>query len=176
MPSRSTSTSSTDVAIVTEPGNDLPLVEVGKVGRAHGVHGDVYVSLLTDRTERLAPGARLLVGEEWCSVTRSRPAGQRWLVHFDGVDDRTHAERLAHRVLRAEPLADRGDGWYVDQLIGANVVDSGGTVLGTCVAVVANPAHDLLELADGTLIPVVFVTEIRQGSISVDLPEGLLDL
>ena len=151
-------------------------VEIGKVGRAHGVRGDLYVDLLTDRTERLDPGARVMVGEDWHVVLHRRPAGTRWLVHFEGVDDRTAAERLANRALRAEPLTDRGDGWYVDQLIGAEVVDADGTVVGTCVAVVANPAHDLLELDGGALVPVVFVTDVRQGSISVNLPEGLLDL
>ena len=151
-------------------------VEIGKVGRAHGVRGDLYVTLLTDRTERLDAGARVMVGEDWHVVLHRRPAGTRWLVHFEGVDDRTAAERLANRALRAEPLTDRGDGWYVDQLIGAEVVDADGTVVGTCVAVVANPAHDLLELDGGALVPVVFVTDVRQGSISVNLPEGLLDL
>lgn len=151
-------------------------VEIGKVGRAHGVRGDLYVDLLTDRTERLDPGARVLVGQTWHVVQQRRPAGTRWLVHLEGVDDRTAAERLANQPLRAEPLADRGDGWYVDQLIGTEVVDTTGAVVGTCVAVVANPAHDLLELDSGTLVPIVFVTEVRQGCITVNLPEGLLDL
>ncbi|MCB1271247.1 MAG: 16S rRNA processing protein RimM [Microthrixaceae bacterium] len=159
-----------------EPTQDPSPVEIGKVGRAHGVRGDLYVDLLTDRTERLDPGARVLVGQTWYVVQHRRAAGTRWLVHFEGVDDRTTAERIANLPLRAEPLTDRGDGWYVDQLIGAEVVDADGTVVGTCVAVVANPAHDLLELDGGALIPMVFVVDVRQGSITVKLPEGLLDL
>ena len=151
-------------------------IEVGRTGRAHGVRGDLYVDLLTDRTERLAVGARLRAGQRWLTVAAARPAGQRWLVHFEGVDDRTAAEAFVGTPLSAAPLPDRGDGWYVDQLIGAAVVDGTGEALGICVAVVANPAHDLLELDRGTLIPAVFITAVRQGSISVDLPEGLLDL
>lgn len=173
MPPRSTSTSSTEPAAAVA---DRSLLEVGHTTRAHGVRGDIYVDLLTDRTERLAPGARLKVGASWHTVVAARPAGQKWLVHFDGVDDRTAAERLASCTLFAEPLPDRGDGLYVDQLVGAEVFDTQGALLGTCSAVVANPAHDLLELADGGLIPAVFVVSAAPGRVVVDPPEGLFDL
>jgi 16S rRNA processing protein RimM len=48
-------------------------------------------------------------------------------------------------------------------------------VAGTCVAVVANPASDLLELDSGALVPVVFVVERMPGRVIVDPPEGLLE-
>ena len=38
-------------------------LEVGRVHKAHGLKGDVSVSLTTDRLERVAPGARLFVGD-----------------------------------------------------------------------------------------------------------------
>lgn len=101
------------------------------------------------------------------------------MVHFEGVDDRSAAQgAFVGTPLSVAPLPDRGDGWYVDQLIGAEAVDGTGEALGICVAVVANPAHDLLELDRGPQPPFrpVFITAVRQGSISVDLPEGLLDL
>jgi 16S rRNA processing protein RimM len=43
------------------------------------------------------------------------------------------------------------------------------------VAVVANPAADLLELESGALVPVVFVTERRADTIVIDPPLGLFD-
>jgi len=172
MAPRSTSTSSTELTDSQTPA-DLP--EVGRTGRPHGVRGDLYVSLITDRVERVAPGSRLRVGSVWHTVESSRPAGQRWLVHFAGIDDRSVAERLVNQRLFAEPLADRGDGLYVDQLIGREVVGVDGRSFGRCVAVVDNPAHDILELEGGGLVPIVFVTDIVDGRIIIDPPEGLLD-
>lgn len=159
-----------------QPPPDDHLVEVGRTFRAHGVKGDVAMMLITDRVERLQPGSRLCVGSTWLTVATARDAGTRWLVHFEGVDDRTVAERHANQPVLAEPLADRGEGLYVDELVGARVVGVDGTDHGTCVAVVDNPAHDLLELADGSLVPVVFVVSAVDGVVTIDPPEGLFDL
>lgn len=152
------------------------LREVGKTGRPHGVRGDIYIDLITDREERLAVGARLQAGGRWLTVASARRAGTRWLVHFDDVPDRTAAEQLVNLPLLAEPLPASADGLYVHDLIGAEVVDTTGAVLGTCTSVLANPAHDILELDNGGLVPVVFVVEATEGRVVVDPPEGLFDL
>jgi len=153
-----------------------PLREVGRIGRAHGVRGQVYVDLLTDRDERLAVGARLWAGDAWLTVAAARPAGSRWLVQFAGCNDRNAAEALASTTLFADPLPDPVDGRYVHQLIGAEVVGPTGDLFGQCVAVVANPAHDLLELADGSLVPTVFIRSVDDGRIVIEPPQGLFDL
>jgi 16S rRNA processing protein RimM len=153
------------------------LREVGRIGRAHGVNGQVYVSLLTDRVERLAPGARLLAGTQWLTVAESRLQQQRWLVRFEGVGDRTTAEKLTNATLMAEPLNDDDDdALWVHDLIGSRVVDQHGVDRGTCVAVIDNPAHDMMELDSGALVPVSFVVDCRDGIATVDTPEGLFDL
>ena len=134
-------------------------------------------SLITDRVERLAPGARLLAGSQWLTVTESRQQQQRWLVHFAGVDDRTAAEKLTNSILLAEPIVDdRDDALWVHELIGSRVVDQQGVDRGTCVAVLDNPAHDILELDTGALIPVTFVVTCSGGVTTIDPPEGLFDL
>lgn len=153
------------------------LREVGRVGRAHGVHGELYVSLITDRFERVAPGARLLAGSHWLTVIQSRQQQQRWLVRFEGVDDRTAAEKLTNAPLMAEPLDDDDDdALWVHELIGSRVIDRHGVERGTCVGVLDNPAHDILELDGGALIPVTFVVSCVNGVTIVDPPEGLFDL
>ena len=166
---RSTSTLSTDA-----------LREVGRIGRAHGVQGELYVSLVTDRFERVEPGARLLAGSRWLTVVESRQQQQRWLVRFEGVDDRTAAEKLTNSTLQAEPLAVDDDGdddaLWVHDLIGSRVVDVQGIARGTCLAVIDNPAHDILELDSGALIPVTFVVSCQLGITTIDPPEGLFDL
>ena len=47
------------------------LLEVGRIGRAHGVRGDLYVELITDRSERVAVGARLQGRGTWLTVEAS---------------------------------------------------------------------------------------------------------
>src|ERR671918_797104 len=76
--------------------------------------------------------------------------------------------------LRAEAIDDPDELWVHD-LIGSEVVTVGGDAVGTCVAVVANPASDLLELDSGALVPVVFVVERAPGRVTIDPPEGLLE-
>ena len=80
--------------------------------------------------------------------------------------------RVFAEVLPEDPGSD--DVW-VHQVIGAEVVDRGGRSHGPVVAVEANPAHDLLVLESGGLVPMVFVVEHVDGRVLIDPPDGLLD-
>lgn len=153
------------------------LLEVGRVDKAHGLRGEVIVALTTDRTERLAPGSRLWVDEDERAVVRSNPHHHRWIVAFEGLSDREAAEALHGATLRAEPLdADDGALW-VHELVGAEVTLTDGTSVGRVASVQDNPAHELLVLDSGSLVPVVFVTDAAglPEVIVIDPPEGLLD-
>jgi 16S rRNA processing protein RimM len=151
------------------------LLEVGRIGRAHGVRGDVFVTLTTDRVERLAIGSRLKAGDRWLTVTAASRSNDRWRVHFEGVDDRDSAEALSRTVLAAEPIEDP-DALWVHQLIGAEVIEATGTARGRCVAVIDNPAADLLELESGALVPAAFVVSVAEGVVTIDPPEGMFEL
>jgi 16S rRNA processing protein RimM len=151
------------------------MLEVGRVTKAHGVRGEVVVALLTDRLERVAPGAVLVADGRSLRVAASRPHQKHHIVSFEGVDSREDAESLHGRVLSAEPIDDDEELW-VHELIGSAVVNTAGDRLGVIESVQANPASDLLVLDTGALIPVVFVLSQDDGAVLVDLPEGLLDL
>jgi 16S rRNA processing protein RimM len=152
-------------------------LEVGRIGRAHGLHGEVTVVPITNVPSRFAPGAELFVDDRMYVVASARPHQDRWLVRFDGVDDRNAAEALRGRVVSAESLDDAPEGEvWVHEMIGAVVRDLAGVELGRVVAVEANPAHDLLVLEGGALIPMVFVRSHEDGVVVVDPPEGLFDL
>ncbi|HEY7438600.1 MAG TPA: ribosome maturation factor RimM [Acidimicrobiia bacterium] len=149
---------------------------VGRIGRAHGLRGEVSVALDSDRVERLAPGARLYAGERALTVVSARPHQRRWLVLFEGVGDRDAAESLRGLDLEGDPLPSAPEDMWVHELVGCEVRDPGGAVLGTVSAVEANPASDLLVLEDGTLIPLQFLVEQGGGWVVVDPPDGLLEL
>jgi 16S rRNA processing protein RimM len=149
-------------------------LEVGRVLKAHGLTGEVEVSLVTDRLERVAVGSVLHAGGHRLEVVGSRPHKGHHLVHFAGVVGREAAEALRGTVLSAPPLDDPGTVW-VHEVIGARVVDVHGVELGTVTAVEANPASDLLVLDGGGLVPLVFMVASEPGCVTVDVPPGLLE-
>jgi len=152
------------------------LLEVGRVGKAHGLRGEVHVVAVTNIAERFAAGSELVVGDRSLVVRSSRPAGSGFVVGFDGIDDRNAAEALRGASVRAEAVDAADDELFAHDLIGAEVRDRAGARIGSIESVQANPAHDLLVLDGGTLIPAVFVVDQSPGVVIVDLPEGLLDL
>lgn len=143
--------------------------------RPHGLGGEVVVELVSNRPERARAGAVFATDGEQLRVLEVRPFGDRWLMTFEGVAGRASAEQLRGVVLKARALED-GDALWVHELVGAEVVRHGdGATVGRVRAVVANPASDLLELEDGTLVPVRFVVATGDGTVEVDPPAGLLD-
>jgi len=152
-------------------------LEVGRVGRAHGLRGEVHVVAVSNLPERFAAGATLTVGDRRLVIDTARAAGSGWLVHFAGIDDRDAAERLRGlTVLGDAPTEVADDELLVHEVIGEEVRDLTGARIGRVTAVEANPAHDLLVLDTGALVPAVFVVRRDDGAVVVDLPDGLLDL
>ncbi len=145
------------------------------MGRPHGLGGEVAVTLVSNRPERLAPGSELHTEAGTLRVVSSRPHQRRYLVTFSGVSDRAGAEALRGAVLRGAPIQDPGEMW-VHELIGAAVVDQLGIDRGLVAGVLANPGGDLLELAGGALVPVRFVVRwLPRELVEVEVPAGLFE-
>ncbi|CAB4607877.1 unannotated protein [freshwater metagenome] len=151
-------------------------LEVGRIGKPHGVRGDVFLSLTSDLSERRSVGSQLTIidsnGPRILTIVTVRPQQDRWVVHFEGIDDRNAVEKLTNKFLYAEPI-DSAEGLWVHQLIGSRVVDAGGEEWGTCTGVLHNPAHDLLEISTGVLVPMPFVLTCENGVTTIDPPQGL---
>lgn len=158
-------------------GGDRTRLEVGRIGRAHGLRGEVVVTPVSNISERFARGSTLWVDDRAYVIASSRPYQHRYVVRFEGVDDRNGADTLRGKIVEAEPLAEppAGELWVHD-LIGSAVRDRSGAPVGRVVSVEANPAHDLLVLDNGALVPMVFVVSSESGVVVIDPPEGLFDL
>lgn len=150
-------------------------LEIGRVGKAHGLKGEVTVVITSDRPERTAPGAVWFLDDGPVTVRAIRPFQQRWIAHLEGIATREAAEALTGQVIYGEPIDDP-DALWVHELVGAQVCTPDGRRWGTVASVLSNPANDLLQLDDGTLIPEVFVTDASglPDQVVVDPPEGLL--
>jgi 16S rRNA processing protein RimM len=172
------------------PRDDLPdRVEVGRVLRPHGVHGEVVVAVLSDVPGRFAAGSRLLAARDGGAVQTlvvqaSRPHKSGAQVKFEGVDDRDAAEALRGLALEVErsrvPQAEPGT-YYYYELLGCRCRD-GGRDLGEVVDLVEDGGGLLLIVAAGDQrVPVPFVESFLRGidvaarRIDVELPPGLLD-
>jgi 16S rRNA processing protein RimM len=157
-----------------------PLLDVGRIDRAHGLKGEVIIRLTSDRLERVAPGSRLTTDAGVYEVVASRPQKDRHVVRFAGVDTKDAADALAGLTLRGEPIDDP-DVWWADELIGCRVVDVDGVERGTVEALQSNPASDLLVLDSGALVPLRFVVDdpaegVPDRRLTIDPPAGLFDL
>ena len=171
-------------------------VTVGRIGRAHGVRGDVVVGVRTDEPElRFAPGSRL--DTDPVGVGPLTVAGCRWhsgdlLVRFAEIRDRDAAAELGGTWLMVDSAAlgalDDPDEFRDGDLVGLSVRTVDGTVVGT-VADVLHHGQDALAIdpagaagarAEQILIPfvkaIVPEVDIAAGVLVIDPPEGLLNL
>lgn len=136
--------------------------------------------LTTDlKEERTCKGAVLYAGETELIVAASRAHQDRFIVKFEGVDSREAADLLRGQVLTADALGEDGNSAYDDMVfahdvIGLTLVDQDGTAHGEVVSLLANPASDLMELANGALVPMAFYVSHDEQQVRVDVPEGLL--
>ncbi len=155
------------------------------MGKPHGIRGDVYVVPISDDPDRFAPGARLVHEDgRTLTVARARRHGDRFLVSFEGVEDREGAETLRGALfVDASQLRalDEDEFWTFD-LIQAEVTTATGERVGAVTDVVPGSAHDLLEVETPRgprLVPLVKAMVVAVDpdarSIVIDPPEGLLD-
>ena len=140
------------------------LVPIGRVGRPHGLDGAFVVEHASDDPSRWEVGAAVVVDGTPAVITLSRRVGGgRRAIRLD----RTVA-RGAELAVRLSELPDPGpDSYYEFQLVGLVVVDEDGGELGRVVGVHSGVANDNLELADGTLVPM-----IEDAIRAVDLDAG----
>jgi len=163
------------------------LLTVARIGRAHGLKGEVTLEVRTDAPEeRFAVGNELLtepleVGP--LTVSASRTQGGRWFVTFAEVADRTAAEALNGVLLVTEAEAsDEDDAWYTYELVGLRAERSTGEAIGEVVDVEHLPAQDLLVIhepnGNRARVPLVSAmvkeVNVEGGRVVVDPPFGLL--
>lgn len=170
---------------------------VARIGKPHGLRGEVTVQTHTDDPERryvpgtvfatqAAPGTGV---PRELTLATARKHREVWLLGFEEIPDRTGAESLRDTRLlldleAVEEPDDEDDGWYEHDLVGLAVHDPAGTVLGEVTGLVIGAAQDLLEvrLTDRREVLVPFVEAIvtqvdpEAGHVVVDAPAGLFDL
>ena len=167
-------------------------IEVGRVSRPHGVHGEVRVALSSDNPDRFLPGAMLQARPGRTGVARALLPEQVTLtvenvrgdetfpiVAFKEIESRDRAEAFGGYVLLigSEELPElEEDEFYPFDLVGLEARDSSGSVMGRVIDALESPAHAILVIslhAGGeALVPFVLaavpVVAMEAGYLVVD--------
>jgi 16S rRNA processing protein RimM len=164
---------------------------VGRVGRPHGIRGEVAVQVRTDDPDRRFAAGSVLATEPAAAgpltVLATRWHSGRLLVTFAGSTDRSHAESLTGTLLVVDSAEvgppDDPDEFNDHDLIGLKVLSTAGELVGT-VSDVLHHGQDLLVVrsvqpGEDTFIPFVMAivpeVNIEAGHLLIDPPPGLLD-
>ncbi len=164
---------------------------VGRVGRAHGLRGEVSVDLRTDEPDRrFATGVVVACSARsypMLTVQAARPHGSRWLVTFAEISDRDAAEALRGAMLTLQVPPDERpvdpSEYYDHQLVGLRALTTDGSEVGAVEQLVHLPAQDVLSVrrTDGLEVLVPFVAELvpevdpAAGTLTIAPLAGLLD-
>ncbi len=161
---------------------------VARIGRAHGLKGEVSAEVRTD-----VPGERFVVGAVFVTdppdvgpltLSSARDHSGVLVLRFAEAPDRTSAEQLRGvRLLVSTDAAPEPDAWYEDELVGLRVQRPDGELLGQVVRLDAGGAQDLLVVraVAGHEVLVPFVTalvpdvDVAAGLVVVDPPGGMFD-
>jgi 16S rRNA processing protein RimM len=165
---------------------------VGRIGKPHGIHGEVSVEVRTDDVEsRFAPGATLETDPPErgpLTVVRARPHSGRLLVAFAELTERVAAEAVRGTLLVADSATsiqseDPEEYWDHD-LVGLSAVTVDGARAGEVVEVLHLPGQDVLvvrpndtdaELLVPFVAAIVPEVDVAGGRVVIDPPEGLFD-
>ncbi len=148
--------------------NTDDLVEIGRVGRPHGLDGAFVVERPSETPDRFAVGSTVWVaGSPAKIVLTRRVGGGRLAIKLESPVERGDVLSVRRADL-PEPGTDR---YYVFQLVGLQAVETGGAPVGRVRDVLPGTANDNLELEDGRLVPL-----IEDAIAAVDLEDGRIVL
>ena len=160
-------------------------LNVGRIGRAHGILGEATIEVRTDEAEdRFAVGAVLETDSHGeLTVVSARVHNGILLLGFQGIEDRNSIETLRNELLYAEvdiqaPGIDEDD-YHVLQLVGCTAYLVDGYEFGVVTDVLNLPGQDVLAIksADGEvlipfvrqLVPIVDIKAKRMTVIPPDI-------
>lgn len=161
-------------------------VTIGKVGAAHGIHGEMRIIPLTDFVERFAQMKEVMIGDELLHIENCKYHKQYVLMKFREYPSRETARCLTGRLLtidRCETVPLKEGEYYTFDIVGLTVYDMDGRELGHVENVLRTGSNDVYQTrrVDGgeLLIPalkaVVKEIDVSGGRMLVDLPEEISD-
>ena len=162
----------------------MDTIKLGKITAPQGIKGEVRVYPYTDELTRFSEIEAVLLDGQKRKIQNARYMKNMAVLKLEGVDDRNMAESLRNKelLLAKEDLWEQPeDTYFIDDLVGCNVVSEDGDSVGTLKNIISRPAQDLYEIerADGStfLLPAVkeFIknVDLDNKTITIHLINGL---
>ena len=157
-------------------------LNVGRIGRAHGILGEATIEVRTAEPERrFAIGAEVFTDDGKLKVASARVHNGILLIGFEGINDRNGIEKLRNTLLYSEVDVDEPganeDDYHVQQLIGLRAELEDGSEFGVITEVLNLPAQDCLAIKTDSgevLIPfvrqLVPIVDLKQKKVVVIPP------
>ena len=159
-------------------------LNVGRIGRAHGILGEATIEVRTDLAEeRFAIGAKLETDSHGdLTVKSGRVHNGILLLGFEGIDDRNSVEKLRDVLLFSQVDIDEPgfeeDDYHVLQLVGCQAYLVDGDLFGEVTDVLNLPGQDVLSIkteSGKVLIPFVHqlvpIVDIKAKRMTVVPPD-----
>jgi 16S rRNA processing protein RimM len=160
---------------------------VGKLGKPHGVRGEIVMDVYTEFPERLAPGVTVYVGSRYqpLQISKTRPHSRGMLLGFEGYQSRDEIAEMRNMLVQVRtadrPELPEGD-YYHHQLLGLQVTDENGTGLGRITAIIETGANDVYviqnDMGEEVLIPaiesVIKDIDLENNHVRIHLLPGLM--
>ena len=162
---------------------------VARIGRPHGVQGEVTIEVRTDSPEKRFEVGSILFSEnnqsQKFTFASARNHNGTLLLKFEEISDRNKAEQLKNTILSAEVDVEKEsseDEFHLQKILGTQVYSTSGELIGRVIDVVHLPGQDLLVIeyqAREVMIPfvkeIVPVVDLEKNKIVLADKEGLLD-
>ena len=160
---------------------------IGKLGKTHGVQGEMDMFVYTDFPERLKHGKKVFLGDDKTPILLDtiRPKNKLMLISFDGIHSPEEARLLTNqevfvKTMDVPPLP--AGTYYHHELIGLRVFE-GENFLGVLTEILVTGANDVFVIknveSEELLLPdipdVILEVNLTEGRMSVIVPDGLRD-
>ena len=153
-------------------------LEMGKILRSHGVHGEVLLKVNSDYPEHLQPRLKVYLGENHLPFTirQVRPHNSGLIIALDGIHDPETAQHYQNNILyistKILPKLGRNE-YYYHQLMDMEVMEEDGKPLGKLTEIIKTGANDVYVVTSGNgkelLLPA-----IKEVIIDIDLTKKIM--
>ncbi|OGO28342.1 MAG: 16S rRNA processing protein RimM [Chloroflexi bacterium RBG_16_54_18] len=162
-------------------------IVIGKLTRPHGIHGEIFLEILTDFPERLKPGGHVFTGDHYAPqvINSLRSHKNGFIVALDGYHNPESVGKLRNQLVFVQsknlPPLPEGE-YYHHEILGLRIMTSDDQELGQLVQILQTGANDVFVVQTPSkaeiLIPnideIVRKIDLENGVILIDPIPGLL--
>lgn len=162
-------------------------IKVGTILRPHGIKGEILIQMNRENPEGILEVPYIIIEDETdvYEIESIRAHKKNYILRLAGVTHINQVDGWRKREIYVDEWPEEvleEDEYYVDDLIGMEVIDEEGRIIGNLVSIMETPANEIY-LVEGSfgqvMIPAVseFILEVslESGQIHVHLMEGMID-